>query len=661
MTGAPRALARRPLSCPGVAMTKAHLIAGAATAVFMTWFAPSQSWVDAQDTVRISPALRRADSPGRNYPPDTLRAVGRWVLNRHIARFSRVTNPEWNRDVGMILDRLQLALALPELKITWAIVGDDEINAKAAPGGYLVINAGLVRQFSELAKREHPSDTAAARARYLAYVASVLAHELGHQVLGHTDELMERIKRTQASWEVDTSRAEVEAQLIRVLQDSVFVAERLRSRDAELAADRAGALLMFRSGWEMQQAIDLFRAFDSMERASGSSSLARVTWLRSHPRSSAREAALEAYRAQLKMHQASFDDALTLIQNNVLLDSAVVMLDRVLADLPNLLPALHARAAVVHRQWLRSVPVQALRVRGSLPMYDIHFITGIRGAMGDRALLLEARKGYGSLLSTRLLPYTLSNLAVLDAYAGEMGLARLRADSANALLPNDAGVLNNRGVVMFLDGNYSGAREAFERALYSGQANADPSPIFNLGRALLQLGDTAGAVSALERFVGQDSTSGWSQEAMTIISRATGTRQPVGRAATERSTVRPIAGPPAIAGVALGMSASDVLGALGRPDVTESDTLGPIWGYRERGMLLVVSAQEGVLAITLTKPNAGMINGVRVGDSLSVARARVGSISESEGDVLYFARGRWVLVLRYSGVVVTSVGIALVK
>jgi predicted Zn-dependent protease len=591
-----------------------------------------------------------------------VRAAGQFVFDNLIARFSRIDHPVWNRDVALILDRLQNALALPDLKVTWAIVGNEQINAMATPGGFLIVNAGLLNQFAEFARHDSPSDTARQHARFIAFVASVLAHELGHQWLGHTDELVEQIQRVRARYAGDTTRTDLRTQLAKAMEDSLFLAERRRSRETEDAADRAGALLMLRAGWEIQDAIDLFRWFDTLERQGNNASLGRLTWIRSHPRASAREVSLETYRAQLKSHQATFDDALVLVENNVLLDSAIVMLDRVLNDLPNLQPAAHARAAALHRQWQSGVSVQSLRVRPSVALYSRRFISGIRGpgtSLGNSVLLTEARSAYTTLLGERLMPHTMSNLAVLDAYAGEMQLAQRRADSAAALLPNDVAMANNQGVVRFLAGQLAAARTAFLRAANLRSSDSDPAPLYNLGRTLLALGDTSGAGRAFQGYLEVDDESGWAQEATLLLSRITS--GPSRTPATPEPARRNVTTAPSLGGISLGVSSERVTSTLGRPQEGTAGGDGPVWSYPDRGIILVMSKDRRVVAVNLTKRQAGAVDGVRVGDALTQAAQRLGVPAQREGDLLYYDRGGWAIVLRHRSDVIVSSGIALVQ
>src|SRR5258706_306917 len=133
----------------------------------------------------------------------------------------------------------------------------------------------------------------------------------------------------------------LDARVRELLADSAFMTKQRRARGNETAADQLGSLYLLRAGWEIQDAMNLMRKLDQWERSQNEASLRSLSWVTDHPRSSAREAALEGFRAKLKLHQAEFDDALTLVKNDVMLDSAVAMLDRVLIDFPGLVAARH--------------------------------------------------------------------------------------------------------------------------------------------------------------------------------------------------------------------------------------------------------------------------------------------------------------------------------
>jgi hypothetical protein len=73
---------------------------------------------------------------------------------------------------------------------------------------------------------------------------------------------------------------------------------------------------------------------------------------------------------------------------------------------------------------------------------------------------------------------------------------------------------------------------------------------------------------------------------------------------------------PRISGIILGMSAEDVGGVLGAPELVEQSLGMRFWEYRSRGLTVIWRDDiPGVSAIVVSKRAAGAINGVRVGDS----------------------------------------------
>jgi len=599
-------------------------------------------------------AGRRADA-GRagsarksRYTPAETRAVGQALVNRQIAKYGRGTNAARDRDVAAVVAALKDAAAIPELEITPTIVNNPEINASAVPGGFLVVNVGLLDAMVKLAQRDVPSNSAAQRRRAMAYTAAVLGHEIAHVTLGHTDEIMDRARRRGFRLDLRDTAASTRAQaaLTAALGDTGFLAAQQHNRDVELAADAMGALYLLRAKWEIQDAMNLFRWFDAMERDAGTTAVRNLSWLRSHPRASAREAALEGLRAKLKLRQSEFDDALTLVANGFMLDTAIVMLDRVLADFPGMLAARHARAAALHRKWLMSMPVERLRARGSVPVYEARFVTDIRGDLGSTTLLKQARRAYGSVLSERPLPYALSNLAVLDAYAGFTASARQRADSAVAMMPDDPEVLNNFGVVLFLGARYREANGLFARAA-SHVVGDDEMVVqairYNLGISFAASGDSVRAREALRRYVELDSTSAWSRRARQFLASAGSS------VAADGAYTRSISGAsrdgaasgtsPTIAGVWLGDSKAAVITALGRPDEKEQQMGGALWHYSAKGLTLGISDETGIGLVRITSPAAGDLDGVRVGDSAQVARSRWGPAHRMNELAQYFRAG----------------------
>jgi predicted Zn-dependent protease len=577
-----------------------------------------------------------AQRVGRATPAE-LRAIGERVVQRQIAIYGRVDNSLWNRDVGMLLNELTTAAGVPRSAVQFVIVNDSDFNATALPGGFLIVNAGLLRVNSQLAALQFATDSAR-RQRYLAFTAAVLGHELAHQTLGHTAQI-ETMLPTRAQSPEDES---LEARLERAMADPALLRRQAKSRTQEQAADRTGALYMLRAGFEIQAAMDLFRVLDSLESSAVESGMAdsrRVTivdsvkalsWLSDHPRASQREAALETFRGTLKLDQGRFDDALLLVRTNLQLDTAVTLLDSVLAHFPELREAQHLRAAALHRLYLRHLPPERQIVRSAVPTYTARFISRIRGDNG----LDRAREAYRELLQREPVPYALSNLAVLDAYAGDRQSALARADSAVALDSSSAEVRLNQGAVLFLSGKTHEALAAFRVAARLAPVDM-PALTFDVGRTLLALGDSARGRELLARYGASDAESEWGKLALHLAgrSRASGA-QPAG---AERFMIS--------ASVALGERASDVRSALGAPDRIDSSEGRLVWRYDSRGVRVAFDGKMSVIIVVLTRPEAGSVDGLRVGDAF----ARIGQVwgvpDEEENGVRFYERRNMILAV----------------
>jgi predicted Zn-dependent protease len=93
---------------------------------------------------------------------------GREVAARVIARYGLYENPTLMKYVNLVGLALSRNTNRPELNFHFAVLNTDEINAYAAPGGYVFVTRGA------LLKMRDESE-----------LAGVLAHEIGHIVERH--------------------------------------------------------------------------------------------------------------------------------------------------------------------------------------------------------------------------------------------------------------------------------------------------------------------------------------------------------------------------------------------------------------------------------------------------------------------------------------------
>src|SRR6266850_6610256 len=522
-------------------------------------------------------------------------AIGQRLRDTLVAAYGEVTDPGWNRDVRMVLQRIQRVANQPGLDLKPTIIGDSSMNASAIPGGFVIINLGFLLYAADLARRDAPTDTVVQRARFIGYLAAVLGHETAHLTLAHTNVIVSHARaRMRDAVRAAGGGARREGFTREAALSPAVVEEARFSQRQELDADRVGALYMLLAELgEIQYAMDFWRANDLDERNEGSTyQLLLTTYVASHPRASTREAMLEAFRAKLKLHQARFDDALSLIRTNTELDGAIALLDTVLTDFPDLLAARHARGVAYHQKWLNSVPIQTQQVRASLVTYPAHFLPSIKGAPGDPALLRHARVDYEAVLAVQLWPLTQSNLALLDAYGGDFPNALERGEQATQAQATNWKVLNNYGVALYLAGRLDSALATFRRGV-TVLGVETPTLAFNIARTLAAQ-RAPGANAALERYLAKDGSSEWRKEALTLLGRADD---------------RPGAGmekaPSIVAGITLGSSFDEVVAALGRFQSASRSGDGAMYRYPESGIGLFLVPRFGVTALSVFERQSG--------------------------------------------------------
>ena len=177
-----------------------------------------------------------------------------------------------------VAGRMAEALDLPAVRVK--VYDVEPVNGLAAPDGQIYLTRGFVDRYrSGLVTAEE--------------MGSVIAHELGHVALGHTKRRMIDVTGQNAIFVV------LAALLGRFIPFvGVYVARHVAnalaagmSRKDEHEADAYASALLVRAGIGTAAQKSLFRKLDRLTGANGAEGL---QWLRSHPRTADRIAAIEA-------------------------------------------------------------------------------------------------------------------------------------------------------------------------------------------------------------------------------------------------------------------------------------------------------------------------------------------------------------------------------
>jgi beta-barrel assembly-enhancing protease len=199
------------------------------------------------------------------FTPEQEYFIGRSVGAVVLSKYPAYSNDQINDYVNKLGQTLAAASDKPEIfnGYHFLVLNSDDINAFATPGGHIFITKGLIRCC--------PSEDA---------LAAILAHEIGHILLRHGMQSIEKARTTQALTVLATEGAKTfgsadVAQLTDsfsgVITDIVnSMINNGYSRTFEYQADEASIKLVQRVGYNPEGLIDVLKIMDKNLKKGGS-------------------------------------------------------------------------------------------------------------------------------------------------------------------------------------------------------------------------------------------------------------------------------------------------------------------------------------------------------------------------------------------------------
>jgi hypothetical protein len=103
--------------------------------------------------------------------------------------------------------------------------------------------------------------------------------------------------------------------------------------------------------------------------------------------------------------------------------------------------------------------------------------------------------------------------------------------------------------------------------------------------------------------------------------------------------------PPTVAGINLGDTEQRALDVLGAPDEVAPKADSEVLQYLTKGLEITATGKDGVVAIRLLKPEAGTIDGVKVGDIARAVILKWGTPSGGQGRTAEFGTPAWTIAV----------------
>ena len=159
--------------------------------------------------------------------------IGRQIAGDLLGAAPLVPDARLQRYVNQVGRWVALQSDRPDLPWHFGVIDTTDINAFAAPGGYVFVTKGLYQKLNSEAE-----------------LAGVLAHEISHVV--HRDQLkiLQQTKLLSLGAQYLGKQAKGQEAVQKVIGSGAEIAARGLDKNAEFAADRMGVVLAARAGYD---------------------------------------------------------------------------------------------------------------------------------------------------------------------------------------------------------------------------------------------------------------------------------------------------------------------------------------------------------------------------------------------------------------------------
>ena len=160
-------------------------------------------------------------------------AIGRQAAGTILGAAPLVKDERLQRYVNRVGRWVASQSERPDLPWHFGVIGSNDLNAFAAPGGYVFVTAGLYRSLQSESE-----------------LAGVLAHEVGHVIRKHHLKLLQQGRLTDIGGKLLAQRAGENENIKRLIGSGAEIFARSLDKNAEFEADRIAVVLAARSGYD---------------------------------------------------------------------------------------------------------------------------------------------------------------------------------------------------------------------------------------------------------------------------------------------------------------------------------------------------------------------------------------------------------------------------
>jgi predicted Zn-dependent protease len=160
-------------------------------------------------------------------------AIGRQIAGNLLGAAPLVADKKLQKYVNNVGRWVASQSERPDLAWHFGVIATDDINAFAAPGGYIFVTRGLYRLLGDEAE-----------------LAGVLAHEIGHVIKKHHLKILQQSRMLDLGSKLIAKQAGGNDNIGKLIGSGAEIVSRSLDKGAEFEADRIGVVLAARAGYD---------------------------------------------------------------------------------------------------------------------------------------------------------------------------------------------------------------------------------------------------------------------------------------------------------------------------------------------------------------------------------------------------------------------------
>lgn len=156
-----------------------------------------------------------------------------------------LADAEWQNYINEMGQKIASVSDRSDLPFHFAVIESDQINAFAAPGGYVYFYTGLIREMDQESE-----------------LAAVMAHEISHVVARHSIKQLQSVMGLSILMQLALGEKSDNTKALAGTALGVMMSGYSRSHENE--ADDFGATYMSRAGWHPQGMVNMFHKLNEL-------------------------------------------------------------------------------------------------------------------------------------------------------------------------------------------------------------------------------------------------------------------------------------------------------------------------------------------------------------------------------------------------------------